>query len=134
MLMEQKNKGDYMNESLHSSTLSAEEVLTQAISPEKKQELTDRLTKLKSTLNQIESRMVEEQLQAKNSTSQDSPKDELDRRIEILERISKDTRANISTILQIQLSEKYHPALNPMIKNLERVNYAHEMILNGLIK
>lgn len=132
--MEQKNKGEYMNELLHSSTLSAEEVLTQAISPEKKQELTERLTKLKATLNQIESRMVEEQLQSRNVNSQVTPQDELARRISILERISSETRANIATIIQIQLSEKYHPGLNLMIKNLERTNQAYGMILDGLIK
>jgi hypothetical protein len=128
MLMEQKNKGENMNQEFHASTLSAEEVLSQAITPEKKQELVERLTKLKSTLNQVEAKMAEQQQQDRGVAVE-----ELNRRLDILEKISYDTRSNISAVLQIQLSEKYHPSLQNMIKNLERVNSAYSMILDGLV-
>lgn len=112
----------------HSSTLTAEEVLAQAISPEKKQELIQRLTKLKSTLNNIENQMESQQGQKTLAI------EELSRRLEILEKISYDTRGNINSILQVQMGEKYHPALQPMLKNLEKANIAYGLILDSLIK
>jgi uncharacterized coiled-coil DUF342 family protein len=110
------------------STLPAEEILSQAISPEKKQELIERLNSLKSTLNQVESKMNESQ-----KTTSKQYVEELDRRLEIISTIGYETRNNIDVILKIQLSEKYHPALNSMLKNLDKVNTAHGMILDGLM-
>ena len=60
--------------------------------------------------------------------------EELQHRVDMLEKISYETRGNIASILQIQLSEKYHPALQPMIKNLEKANLAYGLILDSLIK
>jgi HSP90 family molecular chaperone len=136
--MEQKNKGDYMNQEFHSSTLSAEEVLSQAISPEKKQELTERLSKLKATLHQMEAKIAEqnEQKVLSQATSIDKEQvtQELDRRMEILARISSETRYGIGTVLEVNPSQSYHSSMQLMLQNLEKVTAAYGMILDGLIK
>ena len=114
------------------STEPAEQILSQAISPERKQELVERLAKLKQSLDQYESQ-VSKQKQEKDSVNKKEVIQELDRRMEILREISSETRANIQSIIQIQLGEKYHPSLQSIVKNLEKVNSAYGMILDGLI-
>ena len=116
-----------MSQEIHNSTLPAEQVLSEAISPEKKQELIERLAKLKSALSQVETKMAEQ------NNSKSVAVQELDRRVEILSNIGYETRSNIDTILKVQLSEKYHPTLQNMLKNLEKVNTAYTMILDGLM-
>lgn len=128
MLMEQRNKGDHMNQNIHNSTTPAEEVLSEIISPQKKQELTEKLAKLKSTLDEVESRMVQESQTPKNKEIVL----ELDRRMQILRDIGSEVRSNISTVLQIQLTEKYPQVLQPMLQNLDKINSAHSLILDAL--
>jgi hypothetical protein len=127
--MEQKNKGDKMSQEF-TSTKPAEQVLSEVISPEKKAELVERLTILKSTLDQIEARTTE---QVKKESLKPQATQELDRRIKILQMIGYETRENIASISGIQLTEKYHPSLQNMLKNLDKVNAAYAMILEGLI-
>jgi CTP-dependent riboflavin kinase len=116
-----------MSQEIYSSTLPAEQVLSDAMSPDKKAELIERLSKLKSALNQVETKMAEQ------NNSKAVAIQELDRRLEMLSTIGYETRANIDTILKVQLSEKYHPTLQSMLKNLENVNSAYAMILDGLM-
>jgi uncharacterized membrane protein YgaE (UPF0421/DUF939 family) len=136
--MEQKNKGENMNQEISSTPLRAEEVLSQAISPEKKQELTERLSKLKETLNQMEARIVEQNEQRQVAQSMPFAKEEvsqeLERRMEILSKISAETRYGIETVLEVNPSQSYHSSMQILLSNLEKVNTAYGMILNGLIK
>lgn len=117
-----------MNQNIHNSTNPAEEVLSEVISPQKKQELTEKLAKLKSTLDEVESRMVQESQVPKNK----EVILELDRRMQILQNIGSEVRSNISTVLQIQLTEKYPQILQPMLQNLDKINTAHSLILDAL--
>lgn len=127
-----------MNQEFHSSTLSAEEVLSQAISPEKKQELTERLSKLKATLHQMEAKIAEQNeqkvLSQVTSINKEQVTQELDRRMEILARISSETRYGIETVLEVNTSQSYHSSMQLMLQNLEKVTAAYGMILDGLVK
>ena len=116
-----------MSQEIYNSTLPAEQVISDAISPEKKAELIERLNKLKGVLSQLESRVEKPEVPHQNAVQ------ELNRRVEILSNIGYETRSNIDTILKVQLSEKYHPALQSMLKNLDKVNAAYTMILDGLM-
>ena len=119
-----------MSQENHSSTLPAEQVLSELVSTEKRMELIDRLNKLKATLNQVESRMTEQ----KQSEEQDSlAVEELNRRIDILQRIAAETRANIQTTVQVANPELYHQPLSSMLRNLDKINQAYGMILDGLM-
>jgi hypothetical protein len=120
MLMEQKNKGVKM---------SQEEILSEAISPQKRAELIDRLNNLKETLNQVEARVAE---QHKETVELLNPQD-LDKKIKMLQLIGYETRENVATLTGIQLTEKYHPSIQNMLKNLDKVNAAYTIILDGLI-
>jgi uncharacterized coiled-coil DUF342 family protein len=118
-----------MNQETHTSTLPPEQILSELISTEKRAELIERLNKLKSTLNQVEDRMAE---QNRGEEQKRMAVEELNRRIDILQRLAAETRANIQTLVQVSNPDLYYQPLTSMVKNLDKVNKAYGLILDGL--
>jgi hypothetical protein len=117
-------------QNLVNSTQPPEQVVSQLITQEKRQELMDRLSQLKATLNMMEGKVAEQKETIK--AKEESAVLELDRRMQILQDIGSQIRANIQAVAQIQVGEKYHPSLPGMVKNLEKINGAYSLILDGL--